>query len=194
MDIKRNIEILEFLKKSFGENLTEPVIKTSISFCNYWNEFEELISQHKIRTNPDVKRLAQARGVDLFQKTRLLSFLNFAFLLIALVLLFFNWKISLIFLGILVLNYLFINSQKRKLIQKEIDLFNSTMISKQNDTERFIEIIKYYCTGGIQLISESGTAFLPLLPETCITGIETYPHQKYSEEMKLIQDEVLFQR
>ncbi|MGS0748512.1 hypothetical protein [Halpernia sp. GG3] len=185
MDIKRNIEILEILKKNFGENLTEPVIKTCISFCNYWNEFEELISQHKIRTNPDVKRLAQAREINLFEKTRIFTFLNAVLLVISLIVLFFNWKISLILLGLLILNYFFIKSQKRKLVQNEINIFNSTMINQKNDTDRFIEIIKYYCTGGIQLISEKGTAFLPLLPETCVTGIETYPHHKYDEEKKI---------
>ena len=90
MDIKRNLYILKILKESFGENLTDPVIKSSISFSNYWTEFEEMISQHKIQTNPDIKRLAQARGVDLFQKTRIFSFLNIIFFISGIIFLFFR--------------------------------------------------------------------------------------------------------
>lgn len=187
MDIQLNLYILNILKKSFGEILTEPVIKSSISFCNYWSEFEDLIAQHKLTTNPDIKRLAQARGVDLFQKTRLLGFMNFLFFVVGAILFFFNWKISLIFFALIVLNYIYINSQKKKLIQNEINLFNSAMMSKKDDTERFIEIIKYYCTGGIQLISDRGNAFLPVLPETCITGSETFAHQKYNTEMEILE-------
>lgn len=188
MDIARNLYILKILKESFGENLTDPIIKSSISFSNYWTEFEEIILQHKILTNPDPKRLAQARGVDLFQKTRIFSFLNIIFQICGIIFLFFNWKVSIVLFAILLTNFIYKKSLKKRLIQNEINIFNDIMMNKENDTERFIEIIKYYCTGGIQLITDKGTAFLPLLPETCITGVQTFPHHKYEEEKKILEN------
>lgn len=186
MDIDRNLQILQILRKNFGENLTESVIKSSISFCNYWDEFEELYQNHKLQTIPDVKRLAQSRGVDLFHKSRPLTLLNLLFFIIGIILIFFNWKISIIFLVLMIINYFFIKNLKNKAVQDEINLFNKQMMNKLNDTERFIELIIYYSTGGIQLKSDKGRAFLPLLPETCITGIETFPHQKYEEEKNIL--------
>lgn len=184
MDIKRNLQILNILKQNFGETLTEPVIKSSISFCNYWDEFNELYKDHKLQIIPDVKRLAQARGADLSKKTRPLSLLNFLLFITGIVFLFFNWKISIIFVLLIMINYFLIQNMKRKLVQNEIDLFNKKMINKSNDTERFMELIIYYSTGGIQLVCDKNRAFLPLLPETCLTGVETYPHEKYDNEKK----------
>ena len=188
MNTDKNLFLLRVLKESFGENLTTPVIKSSISFCNFWEEFEEMIANNKIRINPDLKRLAQSRGIDLYKKIRIFSFLNILFLLSAFIMFFFNWKLSLIFFFLMIINYFYVRSEKKKAIQKEIDHFNHNLMNKNDDTERFIEIIKYYCTGGIQLISEKESAFLPTLPETCITGIRTFPHQKYDEELKILMN------
>ena len=170
--MKPSIEDLIFkLEEKFGK-LNSEAEHHAEDILEHYDAFIDSIIAKKIFFVIDPYTLAKSFHDYKYSIYQTFSFLSFLSVIIGVITSFFNWKYGII---------LFFLAFVLRKISSHLRLKNSQCFAKElyikflgNLDEGMFDVCQYYIAGMLQLVSNEGTACLPIIPSYSITGIKTF--------------------
>lgn len=153
-----------------GQSLTPAAAIAAEDFWVYWDALSELISSNSMQVNVDMLRLGLL--VPQFKQYQTWKGLGILLALLAFILLFFVWQVSIVILLVGVGVYFYGNHIRHTHGEQfSIDLINE---AKRNPMDMgMANLCANYLAGIIELASESGRAHWPQHPSNAVTGDTT---------------------
>jgi ABC-type multidrug transport system fused ATPase/permease subunit len=131
-----------------------------------------LFLDKKIEITVSSFRLSKSTGNLDYSKHKIFDNLSIILFLLTLILVFFNWRYALfIFLLVLLLKFISYLIKKNTVKNFNSKLYKTLEVNIDDGIET---IFINYCAGIISLSTIKATAFIPILPSTCISGKIVY--------------------
>lgn len=174
--MKKNYQdFILLLEKQFGP------LTPQAEHCaeDFYENYDLLISKFKdnsIQLFASSNVLAQKLPSQNNTKYQTFNGLTILLVIVGIILFFFNWKIALLAIAISFCSKYYSNYLKNK----NSTNFTDNIMKKisQNEFDGFFDIAQYYIAGIIQIRTNLGSAHLPLLPSSALTGTENYARMR----------------
>lgn len=168
-------ELVLKLEEKFGK-LVPQAEHCAIDFHNRYEDFIQSIRSNEIIIVASPNMLADKLRDSKYSRYRTFSGLSILSLVIALIFLFFNWKIGLGFFVAAFISKKISMNLKYKASKNFANEITSKFSIDPDDG--MFDLCQYYIAGILQLVSPKGKAHLPLIPSYSLTGIEKYARRK----------------
>lgn len=169
-----NLNIKDFkskLTEKFGK-LTPQAEHCAEDFYENYESIKNSIISGEIQLIASPNVLARKIPIPSYTKYKTYNTFSKISILIGIIVLFINWKISVLFFLVYFLLKKISNKLRNNMTSELTQDLKNVLINSPE--QGILDISEFYITGIIALHSQIGKAFLPLLPSYSVFGIEKY--------------------